>query len=213
MPEQVLRRPGQLLGILAAVGMLLAVACGVVAQAPTPTQPSVIETPTPTAIDTVPVAVRAQSLLWVTGRGPDEPVGLLHRLGGMTIFTDSVADTLIEWTPDGLQGGLLATHWEQVAPDRWRYTLREGVEFHNGEPFNASTAAWSLKEQTGPDSTARVVRYAPDLRGEAVDEYTPIGSAGDVGLRHRHSYELTVTHEHFGSCCVLWARVPDGVGR
>ena len=39
---------------------------------------------------------------------------------------------------------LLATSLVAVEPNRWRATLRQGVRFHNNEPFNAETAKWSL---------------------------------------------------------------------
>src|SRR5262245_46603003 len=31
----------------------------------------------------------------------------------------------------------LATSWSIVAPDRWRFVLRQGVKFHEGQPFTA----------------------------------------------------------------------------
>ena len=31
----------------------------------------------------------------------------------------------------------LAESWEQVEPTRWRFHLRKGVKFHNGEDFTA----------------------------------------------------------------------------
>ena len=38
----------------------------------------------------------------------------------------------------------LATSWEQIAPDRWRFYLREGVTYHDGSPFNAESAAFGI---------------------------------------------------------------------
>jgi peptide/nickel transport system substrate-binding protein len=38
----------------------------------------------------------------------------------------------------------LATAWRRVDPTTWQLTLRPGVRFHNGEPFDASVAAWNI---------------------------------------------------------------------
>ncbi|SEQ10695.1 peptide/nickel transport system substrate-binding protein/glutathione transport system substrate-binding protein [Devosia sp. YR412] len=40
----------------------------------------------------------------------------------------------------------LATEWEQVDPLTWRFTLREGVTFHNGEAFNAEAVKFSIEQ-------------------------------------------------------------------
>jgi ABC-type transport system substrate-binding protein len=40
--------------------------------------------------------------------------------------------------------------WEQLDPDRWRFTLRQGVKFHNGEPWNASSAKAGI-DQNGTE--------------------------------------------------------------
>jgi len=43
----------------------------------------------------------------------------------------------------------LATSWEQVNPTTWRFDLREGVEFHNGEELTAedvaATVLWAIE--------------------------------------------------------------------
>jgi peptide/nickel transport system substrate-binding protein len=40
--------------------------------------------------------------------------------------------------------GDLATRWERTNPTTWRFTLRQGVKFHDGSPFNAEAAVDAL---------------------------------------------------------------------
>ncbi|MBB6119545.1 ABC transporter substrate-binding protein [Nocardiopsis algeriensis] len=40
----------------------------------------------------------------------------------------------------------LATDWEQVSDTLWRFTLREGATFHNGEPVTAEDVVFSFNE-------------------------------------------------------------------
>lgn len=47
-----------------------------------------------------------------------------------------------------IQGNLqpaLATSFEQTAVDKWRFNLREGVKFHNGNDFNAADVKFTLE--------------------------------------------------------------------
>lgn len=46
----------------------------------------------------------------------------------------------------------LATAWRQVEPTRWRFDLRQGVRFHDGSPFTAEDAIFSLKRAVAPTS-------------------------------------------------------------
>jgi peptide/nickel transport system substrate-binding protein len=46
----------------------------------------------------------------------------------------------------------LATRWEQVAPTRWRFHLREGVRFAGGEAFEADDAVFSIQRALAPTS-------------------------------------------------------------
>src|SRR3954462_5779044 len=39
----------------------------------------------------------------------------------------------------------LAARWEQVEPTRWRFYLRKGVKFQNGEDFTADVVVFSAE--------------------------------------------------------------------
>ena len=46
----------------------------------------------------------------------------------------------------------LAKSWEIVSPTVWRFKLRQGVKFHNGDPFTADDVMASLdaRQRTRP---------------------------------------------------------------
>jgi peptide/nickel transport system substrate-binding protein len=57
----------------------------------------------------------------------------------------SVFDPLIGLSPEGQYIPALAEAWESVSPTTWRLKLRSGVQFTNGEPFNAEAVRFSLQ--------------------------------------------------------------------
>lgn len=57
----------------------------------------------------------------------------------------NVYDTLVSLTPDYELKPALATSWEPIGPNKWRFELREGVTFHDGQPFTAEAVAWTVK--------------------------------------------------------------------
>ena len=65
----------------------------------------------------------------------------------------------------------LATSWSVVAPDRWRFVLRDGVKFHNGNPFTADDVVASVTRLLDPAARARG-NLANVVRAEKVDERT-----------------------------------------
>ncbi len=67
----------------------------------------------------------------------------------------------------------LAESWEQVEEDRWRFTLRQGVTFHDGTPFNAEAVKFSFARQQDPENPGRSAsNLAPIIAVEVVDENT-----------------------------------------
>ncbi|MCL4295445.1 MAG: hypothetical protein KJ077_06945 [Anaerolineae bacterium] len=65
----------------------------------------------------------------------------------------------------------LATSWSPTALNRWRLTLKEGVQFHNGEPFNADAVLYSLNVYKNTDGEAKGW-YDFITGAEKVDEFT-----------------------------------------
>lgn len=54
-------------------------------------------------------------------------------------------DPLVRTDESGILEPALAVSWEAVEPTRWRFALREGVRFSNGEVFNAQAVASVLR--------------------------------------------------------------------
>jgi len=65
----------------------------------------------------------------------------------------------------------LATSWEMVNPKLWRFHLRRGVTFHDGTPFTADDAVFSIRRAQGDSSNFKV--FARPLgTPRKVDDYT-----------------------------------------
>ncbi|MFD1505756.1 ABC transporter substrate-binding protein [Georgenia yuyongxinii] len=70
---------------------------------------------------------------------------------------------------------LLAEEWTEESPTRWVFTLREGVTFHDGQPFDAEAAAWWLNRVLDPAADCYVLDsvLTSDISSvSAVDEKT-----------------------------------------
>ena len=56
----------------------------------------------------------------------------------------NIFETLVRLTPEYQIEPLLAESWEFIEPNTYRFTLRQGVTFHDGTPFNAEAVLWSM---------------------------------------------------------------------
>src|SRR3984885_15772556 len=65
----------------------------------------------------------------------------------------------------------LAESWETPEPTRWRFHLRKGVKFHNGDPFTADDVIFSAARvrATGSNFIAAV---PADAKFTKIDDYT-----------------------------------------
>lgn len=72
----------------------------------------------------------------------------------------------------GLQPGL-ATSWEAIDDNTWRFELRQGVTFHNGQPFNADAVKFTIDRAFAEGFPgANKFLDVPIERVEVIDEYT-----------------------------------------
>jgi len=121
--------------------------------APTPT-PKPVSKPTKVPPTPVPPTPEPKVLNYchrfdATGLSP-EIASFWEQLG--------VVETLTWLDPDGVLQPALATEWKQTSDKTWEFKLREGVTFHNGEPFNAEAAAFALNRYAG------LKKARPELR-------------------------------------------------
>jgi peptide/nickel transport system substrate-binding protein len=65
----------------------------------------------------------------------------------------------------------LAERWEIVDPLKWRFYLRKGVKFHNGEAFTADDVVFSLDRMRSPGSQIKT-RAPADMKAVKVDDHT-----------------------------------------
>jgi peptide/nickel transport system substrate-binding protein len=127
-----------------------------------------------------------------------EPTSLDPHLvddGGERAINDNVYETLLARTPEGeLVPGLASELPTQIDDTTWQFTLREGVTFHDGEPFNADSVVATV------DRIIRLIEagvtdnsgFFGSLTGaEAVDEYTVnITTDGPDGVLPSRMYWL-----------------------
>lgn len=65
-----------------------------------------------------------------------------------------IYDGLITLDDKGEFAPALATEWSNPDPLTWRFTLREGVTFHNGEVFDAAAVKYTFDRALNPDFAA-----------------------------------------------------------
>jgi len=82
-------------------------------------------------------------------------------------------DNLTSRHPDGKLYPGLATEWKLEAPTTWRFKLRQGVKFHNGDPFTSADAKWSIERTYDPAVKTMVATALSTIeRIDAPDPYT-----------------------------------------
>ena len=159
--------------------MIFILACGGAEQpaapaapaAPAPA-PAAVAAPTPAA-PAPAVAVTADAHLKIAQSA--EPNSLYSRDRASiqnVVFQKNIYDPLIEIIRDKVSGRL-ATSWEANSDfTEWTFELREGVKFHNGDPFNAETAKNALDFVRDSDpSLLGANTYGP----QNVKEYQVLG--------------------------------------
>lgn len=77
---------------------------------------------------------------------------------------------LVRYNQDMELEPALATSWKVISPTVWEFKLRQGVTFHNGNPFTADDVVASLERLTDPTSPVKVLNA---YRGsKKIDDYT-----------------------------------------
>lgn len=93
--------------------------------------------------------------------------------GAGSIVYWNIIEPLIYVAQDGQIKPKLATEYQLVSPDRIRFKLRKGIQFHDGTPFNAAAVKFTFDRAADDKQPARWKALFGPLKGaEVVDEYT-----------------------------------------
>jgi peptide/nickel transport system substrate-binding protein len=87
----------------------------------------------------------------------------------------NVFEHLMELDPEGKFVPRLATGWRWLNDRTLEVTLRQGVQFHNGEVFDAESVKLNWDENTHlqqPFRAGQFLNFKPGSRLEIIDPYT-----------------------------------------
>jgi peptide/nickel transport system substrate-binding protein len=151
--------------------------------APTPTRvPGA--TPTLTPVPTVAPAATPLPSNVTSARDTlrlvvdSEPITMnpMVTTAGLTgaVNKDNLVDPLTWQSGDDLRivPTTATTGWEQLNESQWRFHLRQGVKFHNGEPWNAQAAIPLIEFQGVGTNDNSSFAYTGGIKGQVVDDYT-----------------------------------------
>ncbi len=95
------------------------------------------------------------------------------KIPGAQVFVN-VYDTLLTLDKEGNLQPMLAESWEQVDDTTYRFKLREGVKFHNGEEMKASDVVFSMQVLCESAATASNTAQFDPSGFVAEDDYTVV---------------------------------------
>lgn len=96
-------------------------------------------------------------------------------VGNVATMMLVVHEPLVTYDNDLVLIPWLATKWEQSAPNKYTFTLREGVKFSDGSPLTVDDVVYSIKRHTDKSFPSQLAGYFSTVTG--VD-----GSGGKVTI-------------------------------
>lgn len=167
-----------MLSVLTLLSLVLA-ACGAT---PAPTEPPAPAQPTeaPQATEAPPPTEEPEAagpsgeIVIAIGGDPSTLDPQVADDGNERAVNDNIYETLIARDSSTMElVPSLAESWEELDDVTWQLTLRQGITFHNGEPFNAEAAAASINRVVDPELNSEQISFFSTIKeATVVDDST-----------------------------------------
>lgn len=109
----------------------------------------------------------------VIGRGASTTAMDPGFLRESATIVDNIFDTLVMRDKDMKLVPGLATSWRAIDETTWEFKLREGVKFHDGEPFDAEAVKFTIDRVLDPAAKSPTVSYIRTIDSvTVVDPFT-----------------------------------------
>ncbi|UCG07194.1 MAG: ABC transporter substrate-binding protein [Desulfobacterales bacterium] len=122
---------------------------------------------TPALAASTMVVAQDESPRMMNPHGDDSDAGLQY----MANFFDGL---LQRKGPEGTLSPALAERWERLDLLTWKFYLRKGVKFHNGNPFTAADVKFSFERLSNPDVSEFINTGKSIASIETPDDYTVV---------------------------------------
>ena len=145
--------------VISCIGLILALCGGFIAVQPAFAAPSLV-----VAVESPPKSMNPHS------ENGDATLGVMT----------NIFDGLMQrQKTDGKLIPALAEKYEHPDPLTWKFTLRKGVKFHNGNPFTAADVKYTFERLTNPEVSQFVNDGKAIASIETPDDYTVIVKTKD----------------------------------
>jgi peptide/nickel transport system substrate-binding protein len=123
---------------------------------------------------TGPTGPTAGTITIVLGSEPTTLDPQLRDEGPLRYTLNQVYESLVERHPKTMDiVPELAESWERIDKITWRFRLRQEVKFHDGEPFDAESAAFAFNRAVDAKYASQYASYCVGFKeAKAVDAFT-----------------------------------------
>jgi peptide/nickel transport system substrate-binding protein len=119
----------------------------------------------------LPAAAQAQTVRWSAAADANTLDPHSQNIGSVALLLQQVYDPLISRNADLSIRPALALSWTEVSPTQWRFVLRQGVRFHEGQAFSADDVVFSIERALAPTSNYGIFVDTVE-RAVKVDDFT-----------------------------------------
>jgi peptide/nickel transport system substrate-binding protein len=149
----------------------------------------------------VPVAAQTPGTLVIDTTAESESMdpGFVTQVSGNSVMS-SIFDSLVERGYDGSIQPVLAESWSIPDATTVEFKLRQGVTFHNGEPFHAGAVKFSIDRLMDPT-------LAAPLAGAMPKSFQSVEVIDDFTVRFHFSQPEASIFDALAQCCAI---VPPG---